>query len=77
MIWKRGYNTIGGMRREPNDNIMRNSRLDRHDRDFTRLRIAAKVSESGGSQYNWEARENAKRELGLFSWNDPDRTKRD
>ncbi len=51
---------------------MYNKRLEKHSKDFKRLRIAAKVSEKGGSQYSWKANDDAKRELGLFSWDDPD-----
>ncbi len=46
--------------------------MRKHDADFKRLRIAAKVSEKGGSQYSWKANDDAKRELRLFSWDDPD-----
>ena len=55
-------------------------RMRKHDRDFTNLRIAAQMSYrrgAGDNQYSWKLREDVKREIGLFSWNDPDRSKRD
>lgn len=54
-------------------------RSRKNDRDFARLRIAAHMSykrAGGNNQYSGALRDDVKRELGLFSWNDPDRKSR-
>ena len=54
---------------------MTSKRMRKHDADFTRLRIEAQMSYKRGAGSNQtydRLREEVKRELGLFSWDDPD-----